>query len=340
MDISKIKASFLSKAQGIILGKKYVVFLTGRRAIITDKQLNVITEIGGLFYVYKGELSPDETKLLLISNGTVFYVVDLNDFSLKRYAIKGRYVTNLEGIGCWDFNGNNVYILVDMMKKDYTELRSYSVNEGGDKTIVKVFNEYTPVCIKQVKTVNKYLIVFFDRGSEFGRYILMWFDGQTFSEGFLIGDESDDIDAFNVDVIEDEKQIIISGFMSSGRYDYEGKKIADITIDYQYRKSSFMDVFKNIDIIDDQNKKQLSEMVKNLGLDDMSYKEAIKVFRYSHDKKYLYIGTNMRLIIVDCETGEQLSKNVDYDVSQIEELDDHVILVSMDYSVKIYKIQP
>ena len=72
MDISKIKASFLSKAQGIILGKKYVVFLTGRRAIITDKQLNVITEIGGLFYVYKGELSPDETKLLLISNGTVF----------------------------------------------------------------------------------------------------------------------------------------------------------------------------------------------------------------------------------------------------------------------------
>ncbi len=49
MNISKIKSSFLSQAKGIILGKKYVIFLTGRRAIITDRQLNIVSEIDGLY---------------------------------------------------------------------------------------------------------------------------------------------------------------------------------------------------------------------------------------------------------------------------------------------------
>lgn len=305
MRLQQIKCPFASRAKGIVTSQKYVIFLTGRRAIIADKKLNILKEIENLFYVYRGSVSPDETKLLLISSGMVFYIVDLNDFSTKRYLVRGKYATNLEGLGCWSFDSNGVYIVVDKLDRKPTELRLYTLDVSENKTIVKLFDQYMPCYMKPVKSLGKYLFIFYERGDYISNTIFVWFDGQNFTEYLVEDGHVDDVIA-SVDVLEDEQAIIINGYISNGKYDYTGKRL-----DYISTDSNINGIYCG---------------------------EAIQTIKYSADKKYIYVGTSRQLLVINCETGEEKSKPVEYDLSQIEELDDHIILATMDYSTKVYKV--
>lgn len=310
MRLQQIKCPFASHAKGIVTSQKYVIFLTGRRAVIADKKLNILKEIENLFYVYRGSVSPDETKLLLISSGMVFYIVDLNDFSVKRYAVRGKGTTNLDGRGCWNLNSKEVYIplyklSINNSVKPKTELRSYFIDDSGNKSIVKLFDQYMISYITPVKSLGKYLLVFHDRRNDISNTLFVWYDGQTFTEYLVEDGHVDDVIA-SVDVLEDEQAIIVNGYISNGKYDYTGKRL-----DYISTDSSINGIYCG---------------------------EAIQTIKHSVDKKYIYAGTSRQLLVINCETGEEQSKPVEYELSQIEELDDHIILATMDYSTKVYKV--
>jgi len=112
MKLERIKCKPLERAQNLCVSKSYIVGCTGRKAAIMDKHLNLIHTVEGLEYVYSAEVSPDETKLLLISTGNRFYIVDLRTFEKTRITVKSPYNQNLEGRGCWSFDGRSVWIPV------------------------------------------------------------------------------------------------------------------------------------------------------------------------------------------------------------------------------------
>ena len=112
MKLERIKCKPLERAKDLFVSRSYIIGCTGQKAAIMDRQLNLIHTVEGLEYVYSAEVSPDETKLLLISNGNKFYVVDMHTFEKTRITVKAPYNYNLEGRGCWSFDGKSVWIVV------------------------------------------------------------------------------------------------------------------------------------------------------------------------------------------------------------------------------------
>ena len=74
MKLERIKCKPLERAKNLCTSQSFIIGCTGQKAAIMDKQLNLIHTVEGLEYVYSADVSPDETKLLLISNGNKFYV--------------------------------------------------------------------------------------------------------------------------------------------------------------------------------------------------------------------------------------------------------------------------
>ena len=88
MKLERIKCKPLERAKNLYISQSYIIGCTGQKAAIMDKQLNLIHTVEGLEYVYSAEVSPDETKLLLISNGNKFYIVDLHTFEKTQITVK------------------------------------------------------------------------------------------------------------------------------------------------------------------------------------------------------------------------------------------------------------
>lgn len=81
----------------IAFPKTMLYFARGKVRLYATRRLICWHTIEGLSYVYHAFVSPNEKILLLISNKNIFYLVYLNDFSVKKYTIRGEYNTNLEG---------------------------------------------------------------------------------------------------------------------------------------------------------------------------------------------------------------------------------------------------
>ena len=95
----QLKYDFLRHAKDFCFTEKYSIFCTGKSAFICDRALKLLCKIENLSYVYHAFVSPDEKTLLLVSNSNKFYLVDLNDFSVKKHTVRGKYNHNLEGRG-------------------------------------------------------------------------------------------------------------------------------------------------------------------------------------------------------------------------------------------------
>lgn len=68
MELQRIKCSPLVHAWDLAVSPTYIVDCNGKKAVILDRQYNLLQTVEGLDYVYKAHLSQDEKQLLLISN--------------------------------------------------------------------------------------------------------------------------------------------------------------------------------------------------------------------------------------------------------------------------------
>ena len=181
----QLKYDFLRHAKDFCFTEKYSIFCTGKSAFICDRALKLLCKIENLSYVYHAFVSPDEKTLLLVSNSNKFYLVDLNDFSVKKHTVRGKYNHNLEGRGCWSLNGRSLYFCVCNGQTLNSALRCYDLDDNMSyRDLLK--EKYQLVCIKPVKEINKQLIIGLDRKkSDLDRtdcWSLIWFDGVYFEE--------------------------------------------------------------------------------------------------------------------------------------------------------------
>lgn len=126
MEIKPISCAYLKNAKKVVISKNYIIILTGKAIIVLDKERNYVKTVDGLKYAYEGLLSPDETKLLIISNEPEFYIFSLDALEITDRCILKGNVSTIEGRGCWSPNGKDIFLILMDKKTDSFFLRIYS----------------------------------------------------------------------------------------------------------------------------------------------------------------------------------------------------------------------
>ena len=316
LTLNSIKTGLLRNSEGLTSSSKYVVSFTGRRAIIIDHDLNLIAEVNKLHYVYKGQISPDEKYLLLISNGNIFYLYSLETFELiRKVTLLGTYSGNLEGRGCFSHDGKHFMLILSNEKRFVSTLRVYNV-DNLDEYKDYLDNEYLIHSIIPVKSCKKYAIVASPEyearcnGQEYN--LLIWFDGERFEKHIISG--KDDY-ITNVEASGGDKLTIYRGFGHVFDIDFNGKYIPH-PID-------------PIDILKDD--------IKSTG--NVELLESVSVACYSSAYPYCYVGASKYLLVYSTETKEVVSKiNVRHRIIDIVELGRDLIYVVTIDSELMFKV--
>lgn len=339
MILKELKNNFLKYAKGFCFSENYSVFCTGRSAFICDRDFRPLYTVEKLSYVYYASISPNEKTLLLVSNSNIFYLVDLNDFSLKKYTVRDKYNDNLEGRGCWSFDGKSLYFNVCNRKTLNSALRRYDLSD--DMSFKDLLEEkYWLVSIKPVKELNKYLLIGLDRKKAMldrtDCWSMIWFDGTSFREFYM--DVFDD-SINNAEYEAATNTVIVYGHAKTFRCDLDGKIIEDMSLaDPKPVTASITNAFENVKLEKDglYKLKQLSDTLKleNISVDDSIYNVSL-----SSDGRRYYVGTHLGIFVIDAETKAVLCKEaIDYGVQNISEISSDIIAVSTWNGVKIFEI--
>ena len=181
MQLERIECKLLERAKSVCVSPNYIVGCTGKRAMIMDSQGALLHTVEGLEYVYVAQVSPDETKLLLVSNANKFYIVDLQTFEKRRVSVKAPYNHNLEGRGCWSLDGSAVWIPVQRATGYITStLRRYYIEDPG-RFEDYLADQYYLSGIWPMESMGAYLLTGYNR-RENNRDYFIYFDGSAFQE--------------------------------------------------------------------------------------------------------------------------------------------------------------
>lgn len=334
MRISKVSNQYVRDAKSFSVSSKYIFLYTGKKVIILDKQFNYITEISGLEYVYDGYLSPDESKLLMVSTVNKFYIVSLDIFLATKYIVKNKYNGNLEGHGCWSMIGNAVYIPIQNEKSMKSSLRKYYINDNSEYEDFLI-EKFWIIHISWVSVKRKYLIIGEDRSTHC--WHLIWYDeNKKGFEDYIIQGFEDAI--INIDVNEKEGILSILGAESNAQCDFMGEKCSTIDIPLEKQCLDFTDAFK-IASLNDVEIEMLHDIPQSLQLHALNVTERINTLHRSIDLKYMYLGTTMGLIMVDVIDMKVVAKvGVEFGVQKIHELCGNMLICSTWNGIKVLKV--
>lgn len=185
MTLEKIKYPFLRYSKSASISRKYIVFSTGKSIIICNKDFDILHTVDNLDYAYHVFISPDESKLLVISNGNRFYLIDLMSFNVISTRTKAPYNANLEGRGCWMKDSRSFLIVCENVHTFRSAIRKYRIDDISKYEVV--FPEkYWITSMIFVKEKNAYLIAAMDRikamTDQSDAWRLLWYDGTDFTE--------------------------------------------------------------------------------------------------------------------------------------------------------------
>ncbi len=335
MKMERIKCKPLERAKDIHISRSYIIGCTGPKAVILDRQLNLIHTVDGLEYVYSAQVSPDETKLLLISNGNKFYVVDMQTFEKTRITVRAPYNYNLEGLGCWSFDGKSIWIPVNRSKGYINStLRRYCV-EDFSQFEDYLHDKYCIGCLLKLEKTRTYFLIGYNR-QEDNRYYFIYFDGVTFRE--LPLEMSVDLIASKAAVNTEKGVVTVCSLSGCQRFTLEGEKIK--TIAHPEPKPGTIhtaDVFKHLCDSDTEKQNKMEAIFAALEPKEVSTPDVIEKYAVSNCGNYIYLASKSGFYLLDATTGDILATVLEkYGVQNFEELVSGVIALSTWSGVKIY----
>lgn len=337
MRLERIKCKPLERAKNLCVSQSFIIGCTGKKAAIMDKQLNLIHTVEGLEYVYSAEVSPDETKLLLISNGDTFYVVDMQTFEKTRLTIKAPYNHNLEGRGCWSFDGKSVWIPVQRSTGYISStLRRYCVDDFS-KYEDYLAEKYHLNGISRIDSNNTYFLTGYNR-QENNRTYFIHFDGTAFREFPL--ETSGNIIAPTATVDMGKGVVTLSSISGCRQFTLDGKTVK--TISHPSPKDKTLhasDVFMHLVDGNAEKRNHLKEISASLGLENVSTPDYITKCETSSCGKYLYLASESGFYLINERTGDILvSVLEEYGVQNFVELAPGMIALATWTGVKLYQL--
>ena len=337
MKLEKIKCKPLERVKKLCISKSYIIGCTGQKAIILDKQLNLVHTVENLNYVYTAQISPDESKLLLISNGNQFYIVDMQTFDVKRVTVKAPYNGNLEGRGCWSFDGKSVWIPLQR-RTDYinSTLRRYSIENLSDYQNY-LEDKYNLDDILKIDACEKYLLLGYNRKENNKRYFI-YFDGVEFQE-FPV-DLSVTMIAPTTTVDMEKGIVTIASIAGCRQFTLEGKFIR--TISHPEPKDKmlcFSDAFRNLFAYDPDKQNRIKESSIALGIEDISAPDYINMYETSKCRNYIYLASESGFYVLDMKTGNILAfVPEEYGVKSFVEILPGLLALATWTGTKLYRL--
>ena len=336
MKLERIKCKPLERAKNLCISQSYIIGCTGQKATIMDRQLNLICTVEGLEYVYSAEVSPDETKLLLISNGNKFYIVDMHTFEKTRITVKAPYSHNLEGRGCWSFDGKAVWIPVQRSTGYINStLRRYSIDDFG-KYEDYLADKYYLNGISGIAETGTYFLTGYNR-QENNRTYFIYFDGAVFREVPL--DPSVNMIALTATIDMEKGVVTLASVAGCRQFTLDGKTVRTIShpcpkVKTLHASDAFMHLFDG----DAEKQKRLREISASLGLANISAPDYITKYELSSCGKYNYLASENGFYLINANTGNILaSVREEYGVQNFEELAPGIIALATWSGVKLYR---
>ncbi len=329
MKVTKVKNPHLNNTKTFTVSDEHIILYSGTRAVVLNKKFELICEIKNLKFIYNGCVSPDGKKLLLLAEGSYFYVVSLEDFSLTKINLKRKHTGYIRGVGCWSPDSRYVFIQ-SLDEYCCSHILKYDVSNDFSFELMPITDKQ--ICyISYIKSIEKYLIVYMNMFDHL--WYIMWTD---FSESVSIPLKDFDDVISSVKVDESSCTINIIGFSCVRNYNFIGNSTPGIDIPLDMVKFNFSDAFKNIDI-DIDSIKQLSDFV---GLEDLPMTERIDCITVSNDKSLIFAGTMLKLLILDAKDLKVLKKiNYEFGVRNVYELEDNMLMVETFSGVKLLKYE-
>ena len=331
--LKQVKQGILSAAKGLAVSEHFIVALTGRKAHIFDKGLHLLHTIDQLYYVYHGYISPDESKILLVSTGNRFYVYSLENFEcIQKNSLKGEWNRNIEGLGAWDYQDD---IFLIKAGDFHCCVFYYSVNQT--KPIEQVnFPDFWLVHLQRVESCQKHLLIGY-HGENHKAYMI-FLSGNCFEEY--------PIENFDEAVMDAEYNPFLDKFLIYGSQnaiicDQKGKFVrpAEVKRMVKDNAKSIKNWLDELPFSADQKEKLLDNLFDYIGQEQRTGFENINKLLWSKKLELLYVGTSERFFIYDREKKEVFySKEIPFGVYDIIELEDNRIMLSTWQGVKIYEI--
>lgn len=316
MDVKQISCAYLKYAKKIVISKYYIIILTGRAIIVLDKERNFVKRLDGLRYSYEGLLSPDETKLLIISNEPDFYIFSLDTLEITDHCKLSGYISTIEGQGCWSPNGKDIFLILIDKRTESFFLRIYPTENLKKFTdnysighMIRFYN------ILSLPSKNVIYILAQSRYDEWTdsnptSLVLLCLKGNQV-EQYDISGQSDI--PFSIEYNETTNRFLIYTLNQAFTCDLDGG---------------------NVRMIDTGN--QSLAPIQHI----FSMPFIVKQILESANNKYIFMASNGGLDIFDKQTGASLYfKEFSFGLVNITEIEENVIAVGM-YSgrAQLYKI--
>jgi len=323
MKLTKISYPCLRNAKKFHIAGDRMIFCTGRKARITDRDFNIIKEIDDLYYTYHSSLSPDQTKALLVSMDHLFYIIDIESGTSKKITVKAPYNHNLDGIGCW-LSDTEVLIRAVHQHTLLSQLRKYNITND---TYEVVFPEkYKFWYARRIESEGRCMFI----ASYENLLHLVWYDGKELTDLTVCPH----LLAFDYEINEKKRTICCSGIGESVTFDFEGN-VLDGDSDDEIKKL----------VIDDEKsitekERQKQSIYRRLLGSELASLGFVTTVRLSSDMKYLYVGTATDLLVIDTEQMKIIKKkSFEFGVKRIEELDENTLLLELFNSMACLKIE-
>ncbi len=301
MKLRRIKCPLLTHAWDLTVSPSYIVACTGKKAVILDRQYNLLQTVEGLDFVYQAHLSPDEKQLLLISNGNKFYVTDLASGTTRKMLVRAPFNNNLEGEGCWSNDGQHIYIPVVRAKGLNSTLRRYRLEDLSiDAEFLK--DEYWITNLHPLRLSDAYFMVGLQR------QLQRWF--------FIVMKEDD----MKYIPLEQDHGVFFRGYMQE---EHQEISLASTNGYMRYALNG-----------------ELKEIIGNsFAAGESAYKDTITKYACSQCGKYIFMSTNAGFYLLDALTKQPLTViSEEYGVHHFEQLEPDVIALAASSGVKLYRM--
>ena len=320
MRVISVPCSYLKNCKKLICANQYVIVLTGRSVLILSREMELLKQIDGFQYLYDGQLSPDGTKLLLISTGANFYMLSMDTLELlwKARVKEGKYC-NLEGKGVWTLDGSRFFFIVLDQKTFQYKIRSYNALDPNDF--------YDETSLSETHRIHEILAI-----HSLNSYVLLGQD--RFDEQFNLPSRPLKLFIYQAGICQEFVLNSQTGIPFGMNYDENLGKLIIYT-----DKGTFSCNLQGEDI----RKISLENTDGNNSANPFSYYgfSQIKQIAMSQNGRYVFIASSYGFDICDKESGGVIfSKEYGFGAENFTEIQENLIVVCRyTGTASLYKIQ-
>ena len=330
MILKKLKTTLVPHIEGVDISENYLALFTGQRAVVLNRKLEIIHDIRNLKYIYDGRISPDEKRLLLTGTGSNIMLYSFeNEDIYDKITLRKPYNGNISGRAIWSRDGEKIFVLPMNVETTTNIVRIFEADNLKKHKDIDILN-YLMYDIIHIEN-DQYAVLAYKRETEC--YYIILFDSQKTKIMQLSRFDNRMIQDVNYDYVTELFEL--DGWSEIIYVEKNSKASLKPTIPNE------LTVRENIrKITDDVNKSNYYfEYLKEVNLLEKTLIDGLKKITLSKNGKYIFVVTNMELIVLSTEKREILQKEkIDLSAKGFQEFDDGVLIATSKEQLFMYKL--